>query len=206
MLSSTRISIIAAGQVRYHVAAMALVPPIDLPANEVRDLLEPLRNRVSVAVYNCQNAFSIGAIIRVAHSFLVKEIVIIGRAPWYEKASMGMQRYENVIELADAEAFFAHAAGRPIWSVEKDHATTGLYEVTSYPEDVVLVMGSERAGLPATILGRSQAILGIPMYGVNHSFPVAVAAGIVLSDWARRRYAAGTTVAGPGLTKARRHG
>ncbi len=30
-------------------------------------------------------------------------------------------------------------------------------------------------------------MVGIPMYGVNHSFPVAVAAGIVLSDWARRR-------------------
>jgi len=185
---------------------MALVPPIDLPVQEVRALLEPLRNRVSVAIYNCQNAFSIGAIIRVAHSFLVREIAIIGRAPWYEKASMGMQRYENVVELADDEAFFEHVAGRPIWSVEKDHATTGLYDVAAYPDDVVLVMGSERAGLPRAILDRSATILGIPMYGVNHSFPVAVAAGIVLSDWARRRYAAGTTVAGPGLTKARRHG
>lgn len=179
---------------------MALVPPLDLPAEEVRSLLEPLRSRLSIAVYNCQNAFSIGAIIRVAHSFLVREIVIIGEAPWYEKASMGMQRYENVVSLPDEEAFFRHAAGRPIWSVEKDHATVSLYGVTSYPDDVILVMGSERAGLPSTIVERSEAVLGIPMYGINHSFPVAVAAGIVLSDWARRHYATGTTIAGPGLT------
>jgi tRNA G18 (ribose-2'-O)-methylase SpoU len=184
---------------------MALVPPLDLPPEEVRSLLEPLRNRLSVAVYNCQNAFSIGAIIRVAHSFLVKEILIIGPAPWYEKASMGMQRYENVVPLADDDAFFDHAAGRPIWSVEKDHATVGLYDVASYPDDVILVMGSERAGLPVPILRRSDAVVGIPMYGVNHSFPVAVAAGIVLSDWARRRYASGTTIVGPGLTPARGH-
>jgi tRNA G18 (ribose-2'-O)-methylase SpoU len=85
-------------------------------------------------------------------------------------------------------------------------ATVGLYEVASYPDDVILVMGSERAGLPPSILGRSQTVLGIPMYGVNHSFPVAVATGIVLSDWARRRYAAGTTIAGPGLTKRLRRG
>ena len=175
---------------------MALVPPIDLPVQEVRALLEPLRNRVSVAIYNCQNAFSIGAIIRVAHSFLVREIVIIGRAPWYEKASMGMQRYENLVTLADHESFFRHAAGRPIWSVEKDHATIGLYDVPFYPDDVILVLGSERAGLPQIILDRSDAVVGIPMYGVNHSFPVAVAAGIVMSDWARRRYAPGTTVSG----------
>jgi tRNA G18 (ribose-2'-O)-methylase SpoU len=119
---------------------------------------------------------------------------------------MGMQRFEKVVELADDDAFFRHAAGRPIWSVEKDHATLGLYEVPSYPDDVVLVMGSERAGLPPSILERSEQIVGIPMYGVNHSFPVAVATGIVLSDWARRRYAAGTTIVGPGLTKALSHG
>jgi len=185
---------------------MALVPPLDLSADEVRSLLEPLRNRVSVAVYNCQNAFSVGAIIRVAHSFLVREILIIGDAPWYEKASMGMQRYENVISCADGDAFFRHAGSRPVWSVEKDHATVGLYDVASYPDDVILVMGSERAGLPPSILAGSEAVVGIPMYGINHSFPVAVATGIVLSDWARRRYASGTTIVGPGLTPARRRG
>src|SRR5882757_5775578 len=71
-----------------------------------------------IAIYNCQNAFAVGAIIRVAHSFLVREIVIIGQAPWYEKASMGMQRYENLVTLHDHDEFFLHAAERPIWSVE----------------------------------------------------------------------------------------
>jgi tRNA G18 (ribose-2'-O)-methylase SpoU len=176
---------------------MALVPPLDLPAEQVRSLLEPLRNRVSVAIYNSDNAFSIGAIIRVAHSFLVREIVVIGSARWYEKASMGMQRFETVVTLDDQEAFFRHADRRPIWSVEKDQATIGLYDVGAYPDDVVLVFGSERGGLPSEIVARSQAVIGIPMYGVNHSFPVAVAAGIVLSDWARRRYAPGTMIVGP---------
>jgi tRNA G18 (ribose-2'-O)-methylase SpoU len=176
---------------------MALVPSIDLSPDEVRDLLAPLRNPFSIAVYNCQNAFSVGAIIRVAHSFLVREIIIIGEAPWYEKASMGMQRYESIVTLPGVDAFLDYAGKRPIWSVERDHATVSLYDITAYPPDVVLVVGSERAGLPAEIIDRSAAVIGIPMYGVNHSFPVAVAAGIVLSDWARRRYAAGATIPGP---------
>jgi len=176
---------------------MALVPPFDLPADEVRALLAPLRNRFSVAVYNCQNAFAVGAIIRVAHSFLVHEIVIIGDAPWYQKASMGMQRYENVVTVADEAGFFRHVGTRPVWAVEKDHATVGLYDVKAYPDDVVLVLGSERAGLPTTFIDKAAAVVGIPMYGINHSLPVAVAAGIVLADWARRRYAPGTTVVGP---------
>jgi tRNA G18 (ribose-2'-O)-methylase SpoU len=176
---------------------MALVPPLDYTPAEVRSLLRPLRNRVSVAVYSAQNAFAVGAIIRVAHSFLVREIILIGESPWYEKASMGMQRFEEVAVLADEDAFFEHTRERPLWAIEKDHATQSLYDVISYPDDVVLVFGSERAGLPGTILERADAVLGIPMYGVNHSLPLAVAAGIVMSDWARRRYAPGTTISGP---------
>jgi tRNA G18 (ribose-2'-O)-methylase SpoU len=176
---------------------MALVPSLDLPADQVRALLSPLRNSFSIAVYNCQNAFAVGAIIRVAHSFLVREIIVIGDAPWYEKASMGMQHYEDIVTVADIDAFLAHVASRPLWSVERDHATVSLYDVAEYPPGVVLVFGSERAGLPDAIIERSAEVIGIPMYGVNHSLPVAVAAGIVMSDWARRRYAAGATIAGP---------
>jgi tRNA G18 (ribose-2'-O)-methylase SpoU len=168
-----------------------------MPADEVRALLAPLRNDLSIAVYNCQNAFSIGAIIRVAHSFLVRELFVIGDAPFYEKASMGMQRYETIVTLPDADAFFDHVAGRPVWAVEKDAATIALYDVTSYPANVVFVLGSERAGLPAGVVARADAVVGIPMYGVNHSFPVAVAAGMILSDWARRHYRPGTVVVGP---------
>ena len=173
-----------------------LVPPLGYSPDEVRALLAPLRNDLSIAIHSAKNAFAVGAIIRVAHSFLVREILVVGEAPWYEKASMGMHHYETIVRLPDDEAFFAHLGARPLWSVEKDHATVGLYDVEAYPKDVVLVFGSERGGLPSTVIERSQAVVGIPMYGVNHSFPVAVAAGMVLSDWARRRYSAGTLLTG----------
>jgi tRNA G18 (ribose-2'-O)-methylase SpoU len=166
------------------------IPPLGYPPEEVRALLAPLRNDLSIAIHAAQNAFAVGAIIRVAHSFLVREIIVVGDAPYYEKASMGMHHYETIVRVADDEAFFAHVGERPLWSVEKDHATIGLYDVEAYPRDVVFVVGSERAGLPQRVIDRSQAVVGIPMYGVNHSFPVAVAAGMVLSDWARRRHAA----------------
>lgn len=176
---------------------MALPTPLHATRDEVREALRPLRNDVSIAVFASGNAFSVGAIIRVAHSFLVREIVVIGGEGWYEKASMGMHRFENVVRVADEGAFFAHVAGRPVWALEKDRARRGLYDVRGYPRDVVLVVGSERGGVPPTTLDRADEIVGIPLYGVNHSLPVAVAAGIALSDWARRRYAEGTLVTAP---------
>lgn len=170
---------------------MAIISPIDESPEEVRKVLEPLRNDLSIAVYTAGNAFAVGAIIRVAHSFLVREIILIGDTPHYEKASMGMEKYESIVRVPDEEEFLRHVGERPIWSVEKDHARTGLYAIEAYPKDVVLLFGSERFGLSESLIARSQNVVGIPMYGVNHSFPLAIAAGIVMSDWARRKYGGG---------------
>jgi len=34
-----------------------------------------------------------------------------------------------------------------------------------------------------------KAMVAIPMFGINHSYPMTVAAGIAMAEWARRRYA-----------------
>ena len=173
---------------------MALFPPLDASAEAVREALAPLRNDFAIAVHSCQNAFAVGAIIRVAHSFLAREIIVIGDAPYYEKASMGMEKYESIVAVKDEAAFFEHVKGRPVWAIEKDHARRSLYEVDAFPRDVVLVLGSERFGLPRSTIDAADDVIAIPMYGVNHSFPVAIAAGIVMSEWARRRYVRGAIV------------
>jgi len=57
--------------------------------------------------------FNIGAIIRTAHSFLVREILLIGDTPYYERASMGMEKYENITEIPTEQHFvkLAHTRG-----------------------------------------------------------------------------------------------
>lgn len=174
---------------------MSLSPPLDSTPEEVRALLAPIRNDFTVALHAADNAFAVGAIIRVAHSFLAREIVVVGDAPYYEKASMGMEKYESIVRVPDDEAFLAHVGARPLWAVEKDDATTSLYAVPSFPRDVVLLFGSERFGVPKALIQRAKAVIGIPIYGVNHSLPLAIAAGIVMSEWARRKYASGAVIA-----------
>ena len=176
---------------------MPLWPPLDETAESVRDALASLRGTLSLAVVAAGNPFAVGAIIRVCHSFLVKEILLLGTEPYYEKASMGMHRFERVVRLPDESAFFAYTAGRPLWGLEREPSRRSLYEVTSFPENLVLCAGSERFGLPPSILDRCEEVLAIPLYGVNNSLPVTVAVGIALSHWARVRYQPGTTLAGP---------
>jgi tRNA G18 (ribose-2'-O)-methylase SpoU len=163
-----------------------LSPPIDETPEAVRALLLPLRSDFSVAVESAGNAFAIGAIIRIAHNFLAREVFLLGDAPHYEKASMGMEKYETIERVADAVTLRARLQGRPMFCFEREHARRSVYEVTQFPPGVVLVFGSERFGVSKELLGLADDVLAIPQYGVNQSLPLAVAAGIAMSEWARR--------------------
>ncbi|WP_437934956.1 TrmH family RNA methyltransferase [Sorangium sp. So ce341] len=162
------------------------IPPFGLTTQEIREELAPLRNDFSIAVCRAKNPFNIGAIIRVAHSFLVREIFLIGTEPYYERASMGMQKYETIVECPDEAAFLEAARGRPLIGVERDHARRTLWEAP-FPRGLVFLFGSEDDGLPPALLDACEDVIAIPMYGINHSYPVAIAAGMTMCEWARRR-------------------
>ena len=89
---------------------MAHVPPFDMPRDEIRAMLDEIRHPFRVAIDRAKNPFNIGAIIRVAHSFLVREIFLIGSEPYYERASMGMQKYETIVDCPDEASFLAAIA------------------------------------------------------------------------------------------------
>jgi len=173
---------------------MALNAPFEESPQSVVAALAPLRNDFSVALWAPGNPFAVGAIIRVAHNFLAREVFLVGRAPFYAKASMGMHKYETIVELEDEADLFRAIGSRPMWVIEKDHARRSIYTVERFPAETVLVFGSERFGVPASVVARADDVLGIPVYGINQSLPLAVAAGIAMSEWARRRYVSGVVV------------
>ena len=171
------------------------VKPLEQSRGEVRAELDRLRHPFRIALIRAKNGFNIGAIVRTAHSFLAREIILVGSEPWYERAAMGMQRYENLREVPDEDAFLALAAehGWKLVVFEKDVARAGLWDC-QLPEDAVLVFGNEDTGVPEAIVRAAHEVVAIPMYGINHSYPITVAAGIGMAEWARRYYAGGRTV------------
>ncbi|MFW5920916.1 MAG: TrmH family RNA methyltransferase [Polyangiales bacterium] len=171
------------------------VPPFRMPRSEMRAELDRIRHPMRVAVDRAKNPFNIGAVVRTAHSFLAREIVLIGTEPWYQRAAMGMQRYENLVELPSYDAFLERAREHR-WKLvcfEREPATTSLWEA-DLPEDAVLVFGNEDDGIRAPILEAAHEVVAIPMFGINHSYPIAVAAGIAMAEWARRHYEHGRLV------------
>ena len=171
---------------------MAYVPPFEMPRSEIKSELGRIRHPFRIAIDRAKNPFNIGAIIRTAHSFMAKEIILIGTEPWYERAAMGMQHYENIVELPDERAFLdaAENEGWRLVAFEKDHAQVGLWEAELH-DDAVLVFGNEDNGCSPGILEAADQVVGIPMFGINHSYPISIAAGIGMAEWARRYYEKG---------------
>ena len=168
------------------------VPAFDMPLEEIRRSLDAVRRPLRIVVLRSRNPFNVGAIIRVAHSFLVREILLVGNERYYERAAMGMSRYENITELPDEAALLARARaeGWKLIVFEREVATANLWHA-ELPEDAVMVFGNEVDGVPPEIVAAAHQIVAIPMYGINNSFPVTVAAGIAMAEWTRRYYSGG---------------
>lgn len=172
-----------------------------MPLDEVRAELDRLRHPFRIAIRRSKNPFNVGAVIRTAHSFLAREILLIGDENWYRRAAMGMQRYEHVTEIASEEAFVERAKAESwhLSALEKDTPgeVVSLWD-SAMPEDTVIVVGNEEEGVGETILRAADEVVAIPMFGINHSYPMTVAAGIALAEWARRRYGGeGRTIVTP---------
>jgi tRNA G18 (ribose-2'-O)-methylase SpoU len=160
-----------------------------MPTAEIKRELDRLRTPLRIAVQRSKNPFNVGAIIRVAHSFLVREIILIGEEPYYERASMGMEKYENITKIADEAAFIDRVARDRlrVVAIEKDHPRVhGLWDYPFPEERCVLLFGSENEGVSPDLLAIAEAVVAIPMFGINHSYPVSISAGITLAEWSRR--------------------
>jgi tRNA G18 (ribose-2'-O)-methylase SpoU len=174
---------------RSNVSPPVKVPAFELPTDEIRQSLLPLRRPLSIAILRAGNPFNVGAIIRVAHSFLVRDIVLVGDEPFYRRAAMGMDKYENLVYLPTEDALLAWARERslPLVVFEREHARVDLWRAP-LPEECLMIFGSETAGVCDQLIAAADQVVAIPMYGINNSFPVTVAAGIAMAEWTRRHF------------------
>lgn len=150
---------------------------------QLREKLAPKRFPVSVAVYGTENYFNLGAIVRVAHGFLCKQLIAIDCPSYYRKAAMGCNKWEDIVHVCLKE-FLEQYNDRPIISFERRAGleSKSLYGF-EYPESPILVFGSEKYGVPDSLLNASHSIVTIPMHGLINDMNLANAVSIAIYDW-----------------------
>jgi len=183
---------------------MSTAPDLSMfSKEEIRDSLQDIRHPVSIAVFGSDNYFNVGAIIRTCHVFLVREVILVDVPKFYEKATMGTHKWENITHTTLEEFCRAHhwsssSDNRAVVSFERrpDLNTVELFGY-KYPENPILCFGSEKTGLPAEVISLCQDnadamgyqnIVSIPQFGLQNDMNLSNAVSIAVYDFLGKHY------------------
>lgn len=144
---------------------------------------------LAVLLDNVRSAFNVGAIFRTADGCGCQHVYLCGITPdpanhhRMEKTALRAQhhipwsQHPNSLQLAER----LKADGWQLAALETGPKSLPIYKFNGEPPDaspIVLVVGSERAGLDPDLLSLCDLVLSLPMMGEKGSLNVAVAFGI----------------------------
>ena len=152
---------------------------------EIRDTLNEIRNPFSVAVWGSENYFNAGSAIRTCHCFLAKELFLIDCPAAYERAAMGTEKYETIHKVTTIEFIKGILdSGRPIVAFERRAGLKTEYLTTfKWPENPILLFGSEKTGISPELLEISSHKVTIPLWGIQNDLNLGNAIAIGVFDF-----------------------
>jgi 23S rRNA (guanosine2251-2'-O)-methyltransferase len=170
-----------------HQGVVARAEPY--PYADVRDMLEA--SGPIVCLDGAQDPRNFGGICRVADAAGAVGIVTAQRGspgvtPTVCKTSAGAVEHLLVARVNNIAGFLSEAtdAGRLVVGADPDAGTD--FRALVWTPDVVIVMGSEGAGLRPRVAAGCAAMVRIPMHGNVASLNLSVACALLLFEAVRR--------------------
>lgn len=139
-----------------------------------------------VALAQVADPGNLGAIMRTADAVGCRGVILLGHStdpydPSAVKASMGSIFTLSLVKT-EWDAFLTWRNANQVRLVgTSDHAATD-YQAITYTTPLVLLMGSERHGLPDEMIAACDALVRIPMRGRADSLNLAIATSLVLYE------------------------
>jgi TrmH family RNA methyltransferase len=150
------------------------------------DDLRPDEPRCWVALEAVQDPGNLGTILRTCDAVGAAGVLLLGSTtdpydPAALRASMGAVFAQRLVRASfDELAAWAQAHGCPLVGAAGGAAQD--YQTVRYRLPLVLLMGSEREGLPPEQQARCDEVVSIPMVGRSDSLNLAVATGVLLYE------------------------
>ncbi len=147
-------------------------------------------NGVWVALYQIADPGNLGTILRTLDGMGGSGVILLDHCtdpydPSAIRASMGTVFNQGLIKMSTNE--FVHwAKNHHIPLVGTSDAATVNYRSYAYSNNTVLVMGSEREGMPDDLKESCDVVVSIPMMGSADSLNLGVATSIVLYEMAHK--------------------
>lgn len=148
------------------------------------------KNEIYIVLDNVLDTYNIGSIFRLADAVAAKKVYLCGKTETppnhrIKKASI------NTTEVVDWSYFdSAIDAINDIRSTINDIQIIAVeqsnksvpYDKFDYKQPICFIVGNETTGVSKEVLDEADAIVEIPMFGVNISLNVMVSLGIVLYE------------------------
>lgn len=146
------------------------------------------KNPIYIIVDNVLDTYNVGAIFRLADAVACEKVILCGETETpphtrIKKASINTTEWVNweykktaLIAIKDLRKKVPNIQ---IVCVELDEKAVS-YDKFEYKFPIALIVGHESDGVSRKVLDASDAIVQLPMFGVNKSLNVMVSLGIVL--------------------------
>lgn len=150
------------------------------------------RNQIYLILDSLKCAHNVGTILRLADALLVQKVYLCGDTvnPFGKKVLNGSRGAERWVELEqhnDAVQVIHRLKAQGISIVSAEIANESVdYRTGDFQLPVGLVLGREDYGVRPEILGLSDAIVHLPIFGMANSLNVATVAAVLLYEVARR--------------------
>jgi 23S rRNA (guanosine2251-2'-O)-methyltransferase len=166
----------------------------ELQRKSVVEFKAAVKLPIVIVLDNVRSMNNVGSIFRTADAFLVESIYLCGHTPTpphrdIQKTALGATETvhweydtstENVVQALLRRAYDVLAVEQVKESVYLNQLPIDIERPTA------LVFGNEVDGVSQAVIELCQGCVEIPQMGVKHSLNIAVSAGIVLWEYARK--------------------
>jgi len=174
---------------------------IKLGAKELRDteptpdqIAKVKRNPIYIVLDNILDTYNVGSIFRLADAVAAEKIFLCGGTETppnhkIKKASVDTWKWvewEYAETAVSAIARLKAQSSRLKVIAVEQHPKSVAYDKFDYQFPLAIVMGHETHGVAREVLATADAIVEIPMWGVNKSLNVTASCGVVLYEMMKR--------------------
>ncbi len=151
---------------------------------------------IYIILDNVLDTYNVGSIFRLADAVAAQKMFLCGETltppnPRIKKASISTWKWVEWDYSSNAVAAIKNLKYKiknlKVVAVEQDRRSI-LFHKFDYELPIALVVGNETSGISPEVLNMCDAIVELPMFGVNKSLNVIVSLGIVLYTIVAQKY------------------
>ncbi len=146
------------------------------------------RNPIYLVLDNVLDTYNVGALFRLADAVSAEKIYLCGQTetppnPKIKKASVSTWKWVPWQYASTAkkvvENLKSQISNLKIVAIEQ-HQKSIRFDKYEYKLPICIIVGNETYGVSKEVLEMTDAIIELPMLGINRSLNVMVSAGIIL--------------------------